>query len=438
MNALEMGFAERSTFSSNLLMGAPVLQNWLFPHGGGSLSSNVGAADLAYQRWFRFKEAYSPRLVMEALQENNRPVGRCIDPTGGSGTTGLVCAFLGIDCDTVEVNPFMADLISAKTRRYDTKALATDIASVLSARPTEGGLSRYIHAPATLIQPGEGDRWVFNLPVAAQIAGFADAIELITDEHKPFLRVMLGSVLRDVSNVVVNGKGRKYRRGWERRVVTGGQVVDRLREACTAAYSDVVRFSERLNGSVNVHLGDAREKTADLPEADCAIFSPPYPNSFDYTDIYNLELWMLGYLRSSQDNRELRLATMHSHVQLHRVGRDPVGRSATFDDALHAIEESRFQLWHRGIPSMLRSYFADMERIIADLAERIRPGGLITVIVGGSSYAGIGVDAPKIIAELGQQMGLDLIRHSPLRAMRLSAQQGGQFGLSEDAVVFAC
>lgn len=60
------------------------------------------------------------------------------------------------------------------------------------------------------------------------------------------------------------------------------------------------------------------------------------------------------------------------------------------------------------------------------------------MIVGGSSYAGIGVDAPKIIAELGQDMGLDLVRHSPLRAMRLSAQQGGQFGLSEDAVVFAC
>jgi hypothetical protein len=274
--------------------------------------------------------------------------------------------------------------------------------------------------------------------VAAQVGAFADAIDLIADEHKPFLRVMLGSVLRDVSNVVVNGKGRRYRRGWERRVVTDGQVIDHLRKACTAAYSDVVRFSDRLKGSVKVHRDDAREKTADLPEADCAIFSPPYPNSFDYTDIYNLELWMLGYLRSSQDNRDLRLATMHSHVQLNREGREPVGRSAAFDDALHAIEESRSKLWHRGIPSMLRSYFADMEGIITDLADRIRPGGLITVIVGGSSYAGIGVDAPQIIAELGQDMGLDLVRHAPLRAMRLSAQQGGQFGLSEDAVVFAC
>ena len=116
----------------------------------------------------------------------------------------------------------------------------------------------------------------------------------------------------------------------------------------------------------------------------------------------------------------------------------PVGSSATFDDTLDSIDGCRSQLWHRGIPDMLRSYFADMEGIIADLASKVRPGGLITVIVGGSSYAGVGVDAPRIIAELGVDMGLALERHSPLRAMRLSAQQGGQFGLSEDAVVFAC
>jgi hypothetical protein len=438
MNFLEMGLLDQSTLQPNLFMGGPVLQNWLHPHGGGSLSSNVGAADLAYQRWFRFKEAYSPRLVMDALGENTRQVGRCIDPTGGSGTTALVCSFLGIDCDTVEVNPFMADLIAAKTRRYDTKALAAEIASVVTVRSLDHSVERYANAPSTMVEPGENGRWVFNAPVAQQLAAFANAIDGVQEMHQPFLRVMLASVLRDVSNVVVNGKGRKYRRGWEKRVVTAGHVVDRMREACAAAYSDVVRYSGRLKGEVSVHRGDARAKVADLDEADCAIFSPPYPNSWDYTDIYNLELWMLGYLKSHQENRQLRLSTMHSHVQLQRDGRTPAGSSATLASTLEEVEGSRSKLWHRGIPSMLQSYFADMEEIISDLSDRIRPGGLITVIVGGSSYAGIGVDAPKIIAELGKEMGLDLVRHSPLRAMRLSAQQGGQFGLSEDAVVFAC
>jgi len=433
-----MDLAEFPLSPHSLLMAAPVLQNWLHPHGEGALSSNVGAADLAFQRWFRFKEAYSPRLVMDALRENGRPVRRCIDPTGGSGTTALVCSFLGIECDTVEVNPFMADLIFAKTCCYDTPSLARDIADVIAARPGPGSLDRYAGAPSTLIEPGENDRWVFNLAVAAQIAAFADAIEHADPSNQPFLRVMLGSVLRDVSNVVVNGKGRKYRRGWERRVVTGAHVVGRMREACTAAYGDVVRYSSRLDGETTVHRGDARDLVTELPEADCAIFSPPYPNSFDYTDIYNLELWMLGYLRSAADNRGLRLATMHSHVQLNRPSRTPAGRSATLEAALAEIERNRSSLWHRGIPAMLASYFADMEGVVSDLANLIRPGGLITIIVGGSSYAGVAVDAPTIIADLGRHMGLDLARQTNLRSMRLSAQQGGQFGLSEDAVVFRC
>ncbi len=414
------------------------LQSWLMPHGDGALSSNVGAAELAYQRWFKFKEAYSPKLVVEALGEVKGPVRRCIDPTGGSGTTALVCSFLGIDCDTVEVNPFMADLIFAKTKAYASRRLAADIGMVLSARGDGQAATRFQGAPSTLVEPGEGGRWVFAAAVASQIVAFADAIERAEEAHRPFLRVMLGSVLKDVSNVVVNGKGRKYRRGWESRVVTSVDVVERMRVACYAAFGDIVRFGGRLLGEVVVRRGDARSLVAQLPPADCAVFSPPYPNSFDYTDIYNLELWMLGYLKSADDSRRLRLSTMHSHVQLYRPERSVERRSPTLTSAMHALDGRRLQLWNRDIPGMLRSYFAEMEKMMGDLKGRVREGGHITIVVGGSSYAGVPVDAPRIVAELGEGLGLRLVRRTPLRSMRLSAQQGGQYGLSEDVVVFAC
>ena len=408
------------------------------PHGDGTLSSNIGATELAYQRWFKFKEAYSPKLVVAALNEVGGTVRRCIDPTGGSGTTALVCSFLGIDCDTVEVNPFMADLIFAKTRVYGTRRLGADIGMVLSARGNGNIRDRFRGAPSTFVEPGEGGRWVFGVSVASQIAAFADAIERAEEEHRPFLRVMLGSVLKDVSNVVVNGKGRRYRRGWERRIVTSVNVVERMRNACYAAYGDIVRFSGRLRGRVDVKRGDARELIAELQPADCAIFSPPYPNSFDYTDIYNLELWMLGYLQTPADNRRLRLSTLHSHVQLNRPARSIGWRSPTFTAAMDALDDRRVQLWHRDIPDMLRSYFADMEQMLGDLKGKVREGGQITIVVGGSSYAGVSVDAPRIIAELGESLGLILVRRTPLRLMRCSAQQGGQFDLSEDVVVFEC
>ena len=57
------------------------------------VSSNVGAHNLPFQRWMKFKEAFSPRFVANAVESlGYRPL-HCIDPFGGSGTTALTCSF---------------------------------------------------------------------------------------------------------------------------------------------------------------------------------------------------------------------------------------------------------------------------------------------------------------------------------------------------------
>jgi hypothetical protein len=80
----------------------------------GPTSSNQGAANLPFQRWFRFKEAFSPKFVADTLTSLPYRVERCLDPFGGSGTTAVTCRMLGISSVSVEVNPFLADLIEAK------------------------------------------------------------------------------------------------------------------------------------------------------------------------------------------------------------------------------------------------------------------------------------------------------------------------------------
>lgn len=93
-------------------------------------SSNVEAQELPYQRWYRFKEAFSPRFVSAAVATLSRRPAVCVDPFGGSGTTALTCQFLGIQPVTIEVNPFLADLIEAKLQKYDVTRLIQDLARV--------------------------------------------------------------------------------------------------------------------------------------------------------------------------------------------------------------------------------------------------------------------------------------------------------------------
>jgi len=61
----------------------------------GPTSSNQGSANLPFQRWFHFKEAFSPKFVADTLTSLPYRVDCCLDAFGGSGTTALTCRMLG-------------------------------------------------------------------------------------------------------------------------------------------------------------------------------------------------------------------------------------------------------------------------------------------------------------------------------------------------------
>ena len=106
--------------------------------GSSPWSTNHAGLDLPFQRWFRFKEAFAPRAVVDAISGLPGRLSTCTDPFGGSGTTALTCQFLGIRPTTAEVNPFLADLIEAKLARYDLAALLADYRTVVDAAAAAG------------------------------------------------------------------------------------------------------------------------------------------------------------------------------------------------------------------------------------------------------------------------------------------------------------
>jgi hypothetical protein len=277
-----------------------------------AVSSNVEAQALPFQRWYRFKEAFSPRFVSTAIASLDRRPSSCVDPFGGSGTTALTCQFLGIRPVTIEVNPFLADLIEAKLHRYSVSALMRDYAQLRqTVQKFKGPTSHLVvNAPPTFVEPGVDGRWIFDRRIARRLLVFREAIgQIKSPDHQRLFRILLGSIAVRVSNVTISGKGRRYRSGWEGREVRTTIVDTAFYEAVENAIQDIVRFGRRAEHSYSLLRGDARKLVAEISPAEFALFSPPYPNSFDYTDIYNVELWLLGYLTSSDDNRTLREAT---------------------------------------------------------------------------------------------------------------------------------
>src|SRR5262249_2711820 len=138
---------------------------------------------------------------------------------------------------------------------------------------------------------------------------------------------------------------------WQDLTNTPGAVFHLFSAKARAAIVDIHRFSTPSARAVVIH-DDARRFSTPEPH-DIAVFSPPYPNSFDYTDVYNVELWMLGYLRDSADNLALRSATLTSHVQVLRGYPSVPDGSEFLYDTVARLEELAPDLWNSRIPGMI-------------------------------------------------------------------------------------
>lgn len=413
-------------------------QRWLSGQNlAAPISSNKGSGGLPFQRWFHFKEAFSPAFVRQSIDRCDYQVNRILDPFGGSGTTSLTARMHGIDSVSIEVNPFLADLARAKITPLSPSAFSdccrrlTDELVVKDEdyAPIKGG-------PKTLVEPGVKGRYVYSRDSYGAIRALNRGIASLPEAEARLGRVLLGSILVECSNVHVNGKGRRYRRNWKSRVVRHHDVIDAYEAAIERAIEDLVSFRCYSRSTHKVYNDDARRRLQRLDAIDLAVFSPPYPNSFDYTDVYNLELWMLGYLTSFAANRKLRQQTLRSHVQVKWANSNIKLSSPTLAMTYEALDARRGDLWGKAIPEMVVGYFNDLSEVLGGLSRIIPPGQHAVAAVGDSQYAGIKIDVPQILAEIAQSSGFEAEEIDAIRSMRSSAQHGGALELSETAIRF--
>ena len=152
------------------------------------------------------------------------------------------------------------------------------------------------------------------------------------------------------------------------------------------------------------------------------VTSPPYLNSFDYSDIYRPELFLGDFVRSNKLLMDLRLKTVRSHVQARwkLPSNDQFG--FLYERCITEIRENSGELWNPRIPAMIQAYFEDMETILRGLRLRAEDNASVWLVVSTSAYAGVEVPVDLILAEIGQRTGWFLREVGVLRYLRSSSQ----------------
>ncbi len=418
-----------------------LFDKWIGERTPVFLGTNHLSQDLPFSRWYRFKEAFSPEIVKQAISDHPTNVESCIDPFAGSGTTALTAQFLGIPSTSFEVNPFLVDLGRAKIEKYDLKETRSAIYDVLHS--TQNGPNSHVESgerwlPETFIEPGKNGKWLFNSDVAQEAMNLHNSISRLPDQaQRRLFRVILGSALIANSNVMINGKGRRYRKNWQHRPKKKGDLMAFFQKQAAQCLNDIAQYNSKSDTLARIELKDIRDENLHLPAFDVSVFSPPYPNSFDYTDVYNVELWMLGYLRNRSENSVLRKNTLTSHLQISKPFSTMIEQPDILSQTLRKLNDRKDCLWDKRIPRMVETYFFEMSGLLKKLSASKKTKGRVWIVVGNSQYGGVEIETGRILAEISKAHGYTVVRNDVSRKLRTSPQQGGSPRLEESILVLA-
>jgi hypothetical protein len=387
-----------------LALGIPTLDR---SEDLGSLVGSAALRSAALHRWYYYKEGFAPELPHIIADELGTGGGVVLDPFAGVGTSLLALRSRG-DCSSVigiEYSPFAHFVATAKLSAHllDPTRLRVH-AEALTGFKRDGRKLR-IPALSSFADPRIFDRSdLYDLLAARDAIVTAPAL---SNDERSFFLLGLAAIVEDTSGAMKDGRALRIRNGRRRRpnaltptedARDGDGVRVMLHNQWLAMIEDLETSpTAEISAEAQVVRGDART-LANLESSDSviadgsvglAVFSPPYLNCIDYTEVYKLELWLLGMVQDQSGFRRLREGTLRSHPSVRFPQRQTpfIGRADVFAvvEAISSFLEER--LPRAPVGRMVLHYFQDMHEVLTRLAHVLEPGAAMACVVANSTFS---------------------------------------------------
>ena len=372
-----------------------------------------------FQRWYRYKEGFSTEMVEQLIREYSiHKKGVILDPFSGSGSTLLAAAYMGYQGVGFEVNPFSCFLSRCKLESCSGEEREQ------FREAYERILEQASETEQEYVLPGLSiSHKVFEKQVEAYFMRAGQLMETdlnLTEKVRNLLKLGWLSCLEPLSHYRKAGNGLKIKKYVKPRVVTPEDARNMLLEEYRKIYADLQEHSQQ--GKTKLYQDSCLNMNRYLEEksVEGIIFSPPYANCFDYTEIYKLELWFGKFVSDYGDLKRLRNQSLHSHLN-GDLSPEPEPESEILEELLEELKDRK--LWDKKIPRMLRLYYRDMFQVLRESCRVLDEDGFCCIVVGNSAYGGVVFPADLILAEYGERTGFAVDKIEVDRYIITSSQQ---------------
>jgi DNA modification methylase len=383
----------------------------------------------AIYRWYKYKEAFSAKLVEYLLDKYQIKSGKVLDPFAGSGTTLFATSNMGLNADGIELLSIGKEIINTRLT-LEKEFTENDFAQLLSwsknypweRSPTQQNIQELT------ITKGAYPQETLN-----EIEKYIATYQYENSKVKQVLQFALLCVLEEISYTRKDGQYLRwdYRSSRQQGNIpfNKGKIFS-FKQAITYKIREILEDihtgspqgelfpSQTKQGGIRLFTGSSLEIMPQLPDSDYDVIltSPPYCNRYDYTRTYALELALLGVgqeeivnlrqqmLSCTVENRSKDLLAINPQWSQAIVATD---KQKLLQAILQYLEEKKLQkkLNNNGIPRMVRGYFYEMACIIYECYRVMKPQGLMFMINDNVRYAGVSISVDMILSKIAEHLG---------------------------------
>jgi SAM-dependent methyltransferase len=327
---------------------------------------------------------FIPEIPAAAIQALSKPGELIFDPFGGCGTTALEAVRAGRRVCSTDINPLAVQIARAKCFAPTSEEIARIELWADTLREVKPDQDLIDAAPSI----PNMEYW-FSRESIAELAYLLRQIREFGIARE-FLEVVLAAIVVAVSR---QESDTRYRR--VERESSANDVLTRFRRRLKTSLQMAMELDSVLKGHprrAQIDLADARNlESIKADTVDLAVFSPPYPNAFDYHLYHRFRLFWLGY-----DPRPLKHSEIGAHLRYEG-----------------SVE------WRR-----------DMSAVIGEVQRVLKPKGHALVVAGDGVARGQLIPSADILCELAAEHGFTL----RWRATRRAAAGRRSFNLSDSGM----